>query len=139
VLAASIARADDGYRVVDGLAVYLGILPASVVQGHPSSHAERTMHGGAQTGRHQQHIVIAIFDTETGKRIENANISATVAGLGHVGHQRVKLEPMTIAGTITYGAFVNLGGNDRYEMTVDIVVPGRVRPASAKFAIEHRQ
>lgn len=137
MLAATSARADDGYQTVDGLAIYLGIVPASVVRGHPSNHAERTMHGGAGTRRHQQHIIVAVFDAETGKRIENADIEATIAGLGHVGHQRVKLEPMTIANTITYGTFVNLSGNDRYEIAVNIVVQGRSRPASTKFTVEH--
>ena len=137
MLAVSSARADNGYQMVDGLAIYLGIVPASVVRGHPSSHAERTMHGGAGTRPHQQHIIVAVFDAKTGKRIENADIDATIAGLGHVGHQRVKLEPMTIANTITYGAFVNLGGNDRYEIAVDIIVRDRSRSVSAKFTIEH--
>lgn len=137
MLAVASAQADNGYQMADGLAIYLGIVPASVVRGHPSSHAERTMHGGAGTQRHQQHIIVAVFDAETGKRIENADIEATIAGLGHVGHQRIKLEPMTIANTITYGAFVNLSGDDRYEIAIDIVVRDRSRPVSAKFTIEH--
>ena len=59
-LALGPALADDGYRSVDGLAVYLGIVPAAVVRGHPTAHAESSMHGGAGTARHQQHIVVAV-------------------------------------------------------------------------------
>jgi hypothetical protein len=43
----SVAAADDNYRTKDGLAVYLGVLPATIVRGHPPGHPERAMHGGA--------------------------------------------------------------------------------------------
>jgi hypothetical protein len=130
---------DDNFQKSDGLAVYLGMIPAQVVRGHSPSHTEGTMHGGAGTGPHQQHIVVAVFDAKTNARIENARVTATIEGLGHVGQQTVELEPMTIADTVTYGAFVTLAGNDRYEMTVEIIVPGRPRPVSVKFSSEHLQ
>lgn len=139
VLAIGGALANDSYQISNGLAVYLGIVPAAVVRGHPSSHTEGAMHGGAGSGRHQQHIVVAVFDAETGVRVENARVSARIAGLGDVGRQATELEPMTIANTVTYGAFVTLPGNDRYEIVVDISVPGRARAVSIKFSSEHVQ
>jgi len=43
--------AEQGYRqVVDGMAVYFGIVPAELVRGHPPHHPEGTMHGGAPIG-----------------------------------------------------------------------------------------
>ncbi|TIU97316.1 MAG: hypothetical protein E5W09_15080 [Mesorhizobium sp.] len=33
----------------------------------------------------QGHIVIAVFDASTGERVENAKVTVTVSGLGHVG------------------------------------------------------
>lgn len=139
MLAIGAALGNDGYQKSDGLAVYLGIVPAALVRGHPSSHAEGTMHGGPGTAPHQQHIVVAVFGAETGARVENARVSATVASLGHVGRQTVQLEPMKIANTITYGAFVKLSGNDRYEIVVEISAPGRSRPVSVTFSSEHVQ
>lgn len=139
MLAIGGALADDNYQASDGLAVYLGIVAAAVVRGHPSSHAEGAMHGAAGSGRHQQHIVVAVFDAETGMRVENARVSARIAGLGDVGRQATELEPMTIANTVTYGGFVTLPGNDRYEIVVDISVPGRARAVSVKFSSEHIQ
>lgn len=44
---------------------------------------------------------------------------------------------MTIAGTVTYGGFVNLPGSDRYDIAVDISVPGRNAPVRADFTYEH--
>jgi hypothetical protein len=137
MLTAGTAQADDGYRAAGGLAVYLGLVPASVVRGHPVGHTEGTMHGGADPGSHQQHLVVAVFDALTGARIENAQVAASIEGLGHVGRQRVELEPMAISGTITYGGFVNFPGNDQYRIQIDITVPGRSEPVTVEFASEH--
>jgi hypothetical protein len=137
MLVAGAAQADDGYQAAGGLAVYLGVVPASVVQGHPLGHTEGKMHGGAERGSHQQHLVVAVFDAVTGARIENAQVAASIEGLGHVGRQRVELEPMAIAGTITYGGFIKLPGNDQYRIQVDITVPGRSGSVTLEFASEH--
>jgi hypothetical protein len=139
MLAIATANADDGYRKADDLAVYLGIVPAPVVRGHPTSHPESTMHGGPGTARHQQHIVVAVFDAQTGARVENARLSATISGLGHVGQQTIQLEPMTVENTITYGGFVTLSGNDRYDIAIEITVPGRPSPVSVTFSSDHVQ
>lgn len=130
------ADEDENYKVVAGLGVYLGVVPAGIVRGHPESHPEATMHDGVPRGAHEYHIIIAIFDAATGTRIENAKVTATVSGLGHIGENGLEMEPMQIAGTVTYGGFVNLPGNDRYDIRVDITVPDRA-PARVDFAYQH--
>lgn len=141
IAAASLASAaEENYQVAHGLGVYLGILPAGIVRGHPEWHAEGAMHGGAPRGRHQYHIVIAIFDAKTGARIEKAQVTANVSGLGNVGTQNIELEPMLIAGTVTYGNFVELPGYDRYDIKLDITVPGREpAPVRIDFTYQHVQ
>jgi hypothetical protein len=52
------------------------------------------MHGGAPSGAHQYHIVVAMFDVKTGARIENARVTANVSGLAQVGAQNAALEPI---------------------------------------------
>lgn len=136
LVSAELASADDGYQSADGLSVYLGIMPASVVRGHPADHEEGAMHGGAPSGRHPQHLVVAVFDSQSSNRIENAEIVATVSSLGHVSHERIELEPMTIADTITYGGFANFPGRSRYEIELSISIPDRIdRPISHSPAI----
>lgn len=93
---------DDSYKVVDGLAAYLGVMPSGLVKGHPTGHPEAAMHGGASGARHEYHVLIALFDSVTGARVEDAKVTANISGLGHVGGTNVELEPMTIAGTVTY-------------------------------------
>lgn len=120
------ASEDENYRVADDLAVYLGVPPAAMVRGHPKDHPEASMHDGASGGAHQYRIVVAIFDTRNGARIENAEVTATVSGLGHVGTKTIELQPIAITGTITYGNFITLLGTDRYDIHVQISVPGSI-------------
>jgi len=131
------AEENENYKVAQGLGVYLGVLPAAIARGHLESHPEATMHGGPPRGTHEYHIIIAVFEAATGARIENAKVTATVSGLGHVGQNSLELEPMAIAGTVTYGGFVDLPGNDRYDIAVDVSVPGRPAPARVSFTYQH--
>jgi hypothetical protein len=131
------AAVDERYKIADGLAVYLGVLPAQVLRGHPPAHAERSMHGGPPGGRHDYHLVIAVFDAASGARINDANVTATVFGLGYVGSSRRQLEPMSLADTVTYGGFIALPGNDRYTITIEIRRPGQGSPVRVDFVYQH--
>jgi len=126
------AQDSDSYRLVEGLSIYLGVIPAAILNG-----PEAGMHGGIPRGRHQYHLVIAIFDAETGSRVENARVKATVSGLGHIGETSIEMAPMSIAGTVTYGNFVDLPGRDRYEIVVEVRVPSRAASVRAVFNYQH--
>lgn len=131
--------ADDtsNFETVAGISVYIGLMPAEIVRGHPAGHAETQMHGGAPSGPHAYHLVVALFDEQTGDRIENARVAATVSGLGHIGQTNVSLEPMLIENTITYGAFVDLRALERFDIALTIKVPDRSKPVRVDFADEH--
>jgi len=134
-----VATAEDAsYKAAQGLAVYLGVVPAEIVKGHPSGHAERAMHGGTPPGRHQYHIVAAVFDAATGARVSNASVTAKVSGLGLSGSAK-KLEPMEIAGTTTYGEFFNLPGSDLYTIGLTIQRDGVSRAVVLDFKYDHRR
>lgn len=134
---ASAQGADAGqYRSAGGLAVYIGLMPASLVKGHASAQAERRMHGGARGGRHEYHLVAAVFDEGSGARISDARVSARIAGLGLAGGW-TRLEPMQIAGTTTYGAFVTFRGADRYTIHLEIDRGGSGSPVRMRFPFEH--
>ena len=61
--APAVAGVVDGARTVDGLTVYLGVVPAAVTRAHPPGHTERTMHGGiAKPGMHDVHLLVAVFN-----------------------------------------------------------------------------
>jgi hypothetical protein len=127
----------DGHKIVSGLSVYLGITPAAAIQAHPGAHKEAAMHGGPLRGRHVHHLTAALFDSRTGDRVEVATIDARVAPLGLAGEAR-RLEPMEIAGTVTYGNYFALRGNEAYRITLSIWREGRRQPVTVEFTHRHR-
>lgn len=133
-----VAADDTGnFKTVAGISVYMGLMPAEIVKGHPAGHTEAQMHGGPPSGPHAYHLVVALFGVATGNRIENARIAATVSGLGHIGPTKVALEPMLIADTVTYGAFIDLRALERFDIAITITVPDRPEPVRVDFADEH--
>lgn len=138
-LTASAAFAADTatHKVVHGVAIYLGVLPAEMVLGHPRTHTEAEMHGGVPAGQHQHHVVVALFDNATGKRISGAKVSARVHEINLAGAQK-KLEPMLIVGTVSYGNYFNMPAtNNPYRINVRIELPGVAEVIEAKFDYQH--
>ena len=137
LLPALAARAadDDSYKTVGGLAVYLGVLPAAMVRGH-QTHPEEKMHGGIPSGPHAYHVVAAVFNAATGARVEDAKVEAHVIPRGLVGETR-ELEPMQIAGTVTYGNYFTMGGSDPYRIELSITQSGGNPPVEVEFTYRH--
>jgi hypothetical protein len=121
---------DDYMRTASGFRVYLGVMPAELVKGQP------VMHGGVPTGRHEDHIVVAVFDAASGTRVSDATVTARVSGLGLSGSEKV-LEPMKIADTVTYGGFFNLPA-DLYTIRITVRRAGSQQPAVLDFKYDHR-
>jgi hypothetical protein len=68
-LTAAFAGDSGRHKVVNGVAIYLGVFPAELILGHPRPHVEAEMHGGVPPGQHQYHVVVALFDNAMDKRI----------------------------------------------------------------------
>lgn len=128
------ALADDSgqHKIVNGVVIYLGVMPSEMILGHPKPHTEAEMHGGVPAGRHQRHVLVALFDNATGKRITNVEVKANVFEIGLFGVQK-KLEPMLIAGTISYGNYFNIAGVNPYRILVQIRLPGSADVIEVEF------
>ncbi len=127
----ALAAEEGQYKAGHGIAAYLGLLPAEMVKGHPK------MHGGTPRGPHAYHLVVALFEEASGERISVAKVTARIAAVGLAGQEKT-LEPMEIAGSTTYGAFLTLPGTDRYTVSLTIDRPGAPAPVVLEFAYDHR-
>jgi hypothetical protein len=128
----------DQAKTAGGVTVYLGVVPAEIVKGLAAgSSTEQPMHGGIPRGPHEYHLVAAVFDQATGARVSDAAVTAEVSGLGLSG-SKMKLEPMQIAGTTTYGGFVDLPGFDLYTVKLTVERSG-TSPAVVQFKYDHRR
>lgn len=120
-----------------GLEAYVGVIAAEITKGHASTKGPGPMHGGVPRGEHQYHVVAAIFDANSGERVSEAKVTAQVSGIGLAGPIK-PLEPMQIAGTITYGGYFNLPGADLYTIVLSIQRPGASQPVTLTFSYDHR-
>lgn len=134
--AAAAADAPETFQVVAGVAIYLGVMPAQIVQGHAREHEESQMHGGVPAGRYRDHVVVAVFDNTTGRRIEDAQVTAAVMELG-LGPERKTLEPMRINESVTYGNYFDFRQNGIYHIQVRIRLAGHPQPIEATFTHRH--
>ncbi|MFV1993077.1 MAG: hypothetical protein ACC635_04165 [Acidiferrobacterales bacterium] len=134
---ATASDAPENFQVVNGVAVYLGVMPAQVIEGRHQTRSETKMHKKkALKKEHRDHVVVALFDNATGKRIENAKVKASVMEFG-LGTKKKKLDPMKIAGTITYGSYFDMPSKDIYHIEIEIRRPGIKGVIKAKFTHKH--
>lgn len=137
LLTAAFAADSSQHKVVHGVAIYLGVFPAEMILGHPRARTEAEMHGGVPAGQHQYHVVVALFDNATGKRISGAKVSALVHEINLAGAQK-KLEPMLIADTVSYGNYFNLPvTSNPYRIQLRIELPGVTDVIEAQFDYRH--
>jgi hypothetical protein len=127
---------DDRTRIVDGLAVHLGVVPAEMLKGHPRSHPERTMHGRPSSAEDSFHIVAAVFDAADGRRRTDLVVKATVFPPAHHPSTEKPLERMEVAGAVSYGNFFAFSGFGTFRIAVELRVPGRDSPIAADFTYE---
>ena len=107
----------------DGLMIYYGVLPAKLVAPGDLSVADTHMTPGGARGAGSHHVVIALFDEATGKRLPNATVRASVQPLGGATEEK-PLEPMQIAGTVTFGNFFRMDADMPYVIHLRIRRPG---------------
>ncbi|MBX9700604.1 MAG: hypothetical protein K2X91_16880, partial [Thermoleophilia bacterium] len=129
---------EGAFRQVGDLVVYLAVIPAAVVRGHPPEHRGEGLHGGAPEGRYVHHLLVALFDARAGRRITDAGVTAVVHGLRHTPEERVALEPMMVGGAQAYGGFATLPARNYYRIEVEVLRPGGA-PVRAVFPHRHFQ
>lgn len=130
--AAGHAQADDLSKTIDGMTIYIGVVPAEIVRGHPSQHSESTMHGAVPKGLQFRHIVVALFDAKTGERVTDATVNARVEQVG-LAAQSKALEPMQIANTLSYGSYFAMPPGGLYTITLKIKAKRYPHALEARF------
>lgn len=125
-------------QIVRGMAIYLGVMPAELVQGHSTTKGDpQALHGGAPESAGSHHVVVALFDAKTGARITDARIQADVGDRSYNHGPAKPLEPMQIAGTTTYGNFFPMQGQDVWRIHLTIERPNVAHLTEANFRYEH--
>jgi hypothetical protein len=127
------AAATEYEKHADGLAVYLGVLPAQLLRGPSESHLT-TMHGGMPSSSGTHHVLVGVYDERSGKQLDRATVEATVVPFG-LGGTRRTLEPMNIGATTTYGNFFPMSVPGPYTIRISIRQQDQI--TQVQFNYEH--
>lgn len=125
LLFATQLMADDSQRHAQagGMDLYLGVVPAQLTLDYPM------MHGDVSSEEHRYHLLIALFDSKSGRRITEAVVKATVSPLGQEG-KTMTLEPMP-GDAVTFGNYFTLNQPEHYRIKIEVQ---RDRDSSATVA-----
>ncbi len=121
-------------RTVDGGAIYLGLVPAAVMRKNPDNYPAHEL-SKIPSGRHVHHVMLALFESPGGERITGAAVIARVAPLALGGPTRA-LEPMVVAGKLTYCNYFRISPSDTTVIQAEIRRPDAARVIQARFVVE---
>lgn len=121
------------------LTVHFGVVPAENAQA-----VERGASAPADTqaaGSTSYHLVVALFDKSSGKRVDNATVTAKVTGPAHSAHARTQVKPLQelrINDTVTYGNYFDMSWEGRYRIDLSIQRKDQTEPTRIRLAYDHR-
>ena len=121
-----------GEKISGGIVFRIGIAPAEQVE----SQSLENMHPSRPRSS-REHVVVALTEERSGKRIEDAKVTVSVsrAGMDHVSRP---LERMDSPGATSYGGFFDLRQPGPYRIRIEVARPGSPAPAAAEFDYGNR-
>ena len=133
MLFAGTALADhSGYKVVDGLTVYYGVIPAAVLRTFPKGSPEARAHARIPSGKHTYHLVVAVFEGDSMERVTDAQVTVRVKETG-LGWIKKHLEPTTLNDAVTYCNYFTFYDHATYTLDIDVRRPGPTATVTAEF------
>jgi hypothetical protein len=115
-----------------GITLYWGLVPAAVVA---EKHAQADLHGGPPKGGGQvHHLVVALYDTASGRRIEDAVVRAQLSETGIVDEPLKYLLPMKVNELASYGQVFGVVRDGPYRFRLWVRLPQRQDDIEFAFA-----
>jgi len=104
-----------------GVTLYWGLVPAAVVT---DKHALAELHGGPPKGGGQvHHLVVALYDSASGRRIEDAVVRAQLSETGIVDEPAKYLLPMTVNDQASFGQVFGVAKDAPYRFRLWVRLP----------------
>lgn len=118
------------HQVIDGVSVYLGILPIQMAKNEAD---ELDLPSKVYTKKNRYYVLFALFDQKSGRRIVDAKIRARIYALGGLNFSEKELTPIHIEKLISFGNYFRMADPDLYHIEFRITLPGRDKPVSGSF------
>ena len=118
------------HQRVDGIDIYLGVVPAEMIRGHPKEHPESEMHGGVPVGMY--HVMVALFERTNGRRITDAVVTARMVWPDQYSVKK-RLDPMIVSASPAYGNYFRVPERGAVRIDLQIRRPGQAAVVHATF------
>jgi hypothetical protein len=116
----------------DGVVLFWGLVPSAIVS---QQHAVEELHGGRPAGGGKiNHLVVALFDAKTSRRIDDAVVRAQLSESGIVDGPAKYLPPMPVNGEASYGQLFGMVHDGPYRFRVTVKLPDR--PVELQFDVQ---
>ena len=123
LVAASFGTAAQGRLERDGVVLYLGLVPEAIVS---QQHAISELHGGRPAGGGKiNHLVLALFDSASGRRIDDAIVRAQLSETGVVDEPPKYVPPMPVNGLGSYGQLFGMVHDGPYRFRIFVKLQDR--------------
>ena len=125
----SFAAVADHHVRVDGLDLYLGVVPSTHLSAHPTM-----LPAGhpIDTRPNAHHVLLAVFDSVSGRRIVDAKIKARVTARG-LDDPGKPLHPVEFDHQLTYCNFFEMIPGTTYTIDVSLKRPETPGMTTARF------
>jgi len=108
-----------------GIDVYLVVMPAEMISGHPEDHPESLMHRENRIeNKNQFHISVGVIEAKSGFRLQNLDVSARVISGDYQGPVKI-MENMQMGGKHSFGNYFMIPGSGAYQVEVKIQHKGQ--------------
>jgi hypothetical protein len=123
-------------KSVGDFSVYLAVMPAEFLAGPAVPPVPGATPYQRPAPRDTHHVMVSIFESRTGRRVEQASVAARVAELGFSGVKK-SLEPASVTGEKVYAGLFPMPGRGPYRVDVEFRLPAAARPERATFYFTH--
>lgn len=126
------AAMDPLHKIVGGLDIYLGFIPAQMLHSLPRESPERTMHGGIPKDSGYYHVNVTLYDAKSRAPVNDAQVRIQFAEPG-LSETTIELERMAIGGG-SYGNYIKPKPEIRYIITLLIEGAEAIQTIEAQFS-----
>ena len=117
--------------------VYLVVMPSEALRGPLPAELPGASPQRPPAAKDTHHVMVSIFDTHDGSRMNGLQVQARVAALGFSGEKR-SMQPVQVGEAPMYGNSFPMLGRGPFRVDVDFSGP-EVRPRHVTFYFIHPQ
>jgi len=129
VIPVAMASDSERHQRINNIDVYLGVIPSQLALEHPEMHKKNS------PSRHDYHVLVALYDINTGLRIKNAEVKASVSDSALTFEEKT-LDPMHIYDALSYGNFFSMSVPGKYKIQIEIQRAGMSQAEKASFVYQ---